>query len=350
MNTLKALYFPGTEIYSGSQFPASLLFSQIHLLQPVESIKTADNAADIFKTSGLCQAHTPAPLGESRDRFLKLIDDIKDRKDNYAAQLSSLTVAALSAEKASIDDTQRGIVASLLGHNHVVEAPEEKKDVLLWQARLVLKIAEFLDREEEEVAMQMALIDDDEENLFKTLQGEDDSDIEESLFDELQQLQRKLPQPPTSAIRNRLNAWSKLYLTSCEDEPNIWLTHLAESADILLEEYENIAKVPASIIADFELPANIGWSRDYAATQILKFHEEHNVLLADISNSLYAKSSEHLSTLASNWSSALETAFPEQETGRTLLSMYDLEDKCCADLLGKTSRSGTILAVVRNKS
>ncbi len=348
MNTLKALYFPGTEIYSGSQFPAFLLFKEIHVLQPVESIETADNSADIFKTSGLCQAHTPSPLGESRDRFLRLIRDIRERKDDYAAQLSSLTVAALSANKPSIDDTQQGIVTSLLGHHNVASEPEAEDDVLLWQARLVLKIAELLDSEEEEVAMQMACVDDEEENLFKTLQGEADED-DESLFAELQQLQEKLSRPTSSTIKNRLSAWSKLYFTSSGCESDIWLTHMVEAADILLEKYENIAQSPAPVIATFELPANIGWSREEAVSDIQRFQEGNNELLTNIAEAIATPSPEKLSSFSEAWSSALETYFPEKDTGRTTLLLYHFTERRCGQLLEKDSGSGAILAVVRIK-
>ena len=172
MNTLDTLYFPGTVLLSGSQYPLFLLFPQVHILQPVEAGEhdgaTAEQP-DIFIKNGFCQAHTPCPLGDSRERFLHLIDDIRDRKDDYAAQLSSLTMAAMSVPRQQGDDTTQGIISSLLGTKAAEDeqAKQETIELALWQARLVLKIAEILDREEEEIAEQLSLLDDREISPFQ---------------------------------------------------------------------------------------------------------------------------------------------------------------------------------------
>lgn len=346
MKTLEALYFPGTEIYSGSQFPVFLLFHTLHLLQPVEPLENADNTADIFKTAGLCQAHTPCPLGENRDRFLHLIRDLRERKDDYAAQLSSLTVASLSAPRPSIDDTEQGIVSSLLGRHGVAGQPRNDSEEQLWQARLVLKIGEILDREEEEVAMHMALLDDEEENVFKALQGETE-DEEESLFTELRQLKEKLSRPSAATIKNRLAAWSRLYLADQAIAPGIWLTHMVEAADILHERYENRIATSAPVLAEFELPANIGWAGQEALDKIRMFREHNSELLTAVEKALSALSTEQLKPLAERWQAAIDSAFPREATGRSPLTFYHFGRQPCAGLFGKNDNSGKILAVVR---
>lgn len=347
MNALEGLYFPGTDIYSGSQFPVFLLLAKTHLLQPVEAVESADNAADIFKTAGVCQAHSPSPLGDNRDRFLRLIRDIRERKDDYAAQLSALTVAALSEKKASVDDTQNGIIASLLGTHGVAAEPEADSDVQLWQARLVLKIAEILDQEEEEVAMQMALLDDEEEDLFKTLQGEL-AEEGETLFEELQQLREKTSRPTASAVKNRLSAWSRLYLAGEMVPFRFWFTHLEEAADILLERYEERVGLAPRILASFELPANIGWSRAEALSLIQSFRETNRELLEKITTALSDLDKASLEDLSRQWSDALNTGFSGEQHGRSSLVIYSLADTPCEQLIrGNGKESGTILGVVR---
>jgi len=347
MSTLEALYFPGTEIYSGSQFPIFLLLNKVHLLQPVEEEHTTGDTADIFTTGGLCQAHTPVPLGENRDRFLRLIRDIRERKDDYAAQLSALTVASLSQKKSSIDDSQHGIIASLLGSQGVQAEPEQDDDVELWQARLVLKIAELLDREEEEVAMQMALLDDEEEGLFKTLQGELD-DEEESLFDELKQLRQNISQPTSSTITNRLSAWSKLYRAEAVAPQAIWLTHLEEAGDLLLERYQETTKLAPVLLAKFELPANIGWARDEVAAEVARFHDQHAELIEKISTTLGHRDGAGLKELSAEWSQVLEKHFPADRHGRTTLQFHTIADRTCDALVGAAGLdSGALLAIVR---
>lgn len=345
MNTLEALYFPTTEIFSGSQFPLFLLFPKVHILQPIEPVETGDDTADIFKSSGLCQAHTPCPLGENRDRFLHLIRDIRNRKDDYAAQLSNLTVAALSEKKSSIDDTSGGIVSSLLGTSFVQPEEETDLDVALWQARLLLKIAEQLDRDEEEVAMQMALLDDEEDGLFKTLQGEMDEE-EETLFGELLQLKSRMARPPAGSIINRLKAWSKIY--SCASiEPQVWLTQMEEAADSLLEKYEEKMKLPAQPFLQLEIPANIGWGSEDAVRKISEFTTQNSDLLNSLRSLILSGGGEEGSAPA-DWSEVLQQAFPKEDNGRSTVIFYNLAGISCGKLLGKeTAVQQNILAAVR---
>jgi len=349
MNSLEALYFPGTAIYSARQFPVFLLLEKAHLLRPVELPVKADNSPDIFITSGLCQEYTPCPLGDSKDRFLRLVRDIRERKDDYAAQLSALTIASLSAKRASIDDTAQGIISTLLGSHGVAVPAENEDDSQLWQARLVLKIAEILDQEEEEVAVQMAMLEDQEQDLLKELQGEIDDEEEESLLNELRQVQNKLPQPTTATVRNRLNGWSRLYRASAQPECDLWLTHLEEAADIVLEKYENTAQTPATVIAELELPAHIGWSREEAADTILAFKASSANLRKELEGALRTLNSNTLHDLSLQWSQTVETAFPSQQHGRTCLVVYHLSSASCGNVVGKKNGSGALLGVVRQE-
>ncbi len=102
MNSLETLYFPDTAIISTRQAPLALLFSKINLIQPVEDDNPAEeNPMDSFMNSPLCRQLPLHPLGEDKERFLFLINDIKNRKDDYAAQLSNVTLASLSEKKSS---------------------------------------------------------------------------------------------------------------------------------------------------------------------------------------------------------------------------------------------------------
>lgn len=348
MSTLEALYFPGTQIYSGSQFPAFLLFSKIHLLQPVESDETTDNSADIFTTVDRCQAHTPCPLGESKDRFLHLIRDIRERKDDYAAQLSSLTVAAMSEKKSSVDDTTQGIITSLLGGHGVPAVDEGENDVQLWQARLLLKIAEILETEEEEVAMQMALLDDEEDGLFKELQGELNQE-EETLIAELRQLNEKISRPSISTIRKKLSAWNSLYKSGESPIQKLWLTSTVEAADILLEKYAEQSDKSAEVIAEIQLPANLGWNRSDALKAIELFQQKYKEILDQLRTAISNEDTDSLPALTKEWNEALAAIFAEDANGRTLLTIYKLADSSCIQILNEEncSPAGTLLSVIR---
>ncbi|MFN2353747.1 MAG: hypothetical protein ABR512_04380, partial [Desulfopila sp.] len=122
MKTLETLYFPDTAILSPRQEPLFLLFPNINIIQPVDKAPaSAARDMDIFMESHFCHDHikfhttfhTPHPLGEDRQRFLYLINDIQNRKDDYAAQLSHITLASMSEEKSKDDETEQQIVSSL---------------------------------------------------------------------------------------------------------------------------------------------------------------------------------------------------------------------------------------------
>lgn len=348
MNTLEALYFPGTEIYSASQFPVFLLFGRLHLIKPVEESEQRDDTGDIFTTAGLCQAHTPCPLGDQRERFEHLVRDIRERKDDYATQLSNLTVASFSAKKKSVDDSSRSIVSSLLGTPETKEDEEDIRNTELWQSRLILKIGEQLDREEEEVAVRMALLDDDEQGLFKTLQGELDEE-EETLFGELLNLKSRLNKPSATSVTTRLRAWSRIYREHTAPLPKICLTHMEDAADPLLEEYEEKMHLPPSEILHLLLPGNIGWDTKTALSRIRDFQEKEGGLLDAIASFITGKDPQReRESLENEWSEALDRHFPIAETGRLNLHFHTMSTISWAEMLGgHANGTSDILAVVR---
>ena len=163
MNSLNSLYFPGTTLSSMGQYPLFLLFPTIHLLQVAEHNihGNGGQATDSFMKAGLCQTHTPSPLGNDLERFTRLVSDIKNRKDDYASQLTTLTLSAMSNSSRKSGDSQQEIISSLLSNSQSFPDKEkEQKNLNLWQARLVLAIGEIVDHEEEDIARQLAIIKD----------------------------------------------------------------------------------------------------------------------------------------------------------------------------------------------
>ncbi|MFV0437953.1 MAG: hypothetical protein ACK5PS_11270 [Desulfopila sp.] len=344
MNTLKALYFPGTIIHSASQLPLFLLFGEIHLLRPVEPVA---DSADIFLLSGLCQEHTPSPLGEGREHFLQLIKEIGERQDDYAAQLSALAIASLASRQPSVDDSARAIVNTLVGTRgrpHGPQAATTREDELLSHARLVLKLAEILDRQEEEIAGQMAVLDNRQEQLFKELQG--DEDEEETLENELRQTRPHSFRPGAGAIKNRLRAWQRLYATAQDLDLPLWLTDQVEAADILRERYEITVKKSPALFTRLELPARFSWPTTDAIARIGAFRQAMRPLLTALATAINTGQNERLAQLAPAWRQELDTRYPRQEFGRTSLAIYRFDARTCASLLDTTADSGRMLALV----
>jgi len=355
MNLQDTLYFPGTAIASGSQYPLYLLCSTIHLLQPVEPEEGADagaGSADLFINHGFCQVHTPRPLGPDRKRFLRLIDDIRERKDDYAAQLSSLTMAAMTAPRQQDDDSPQAILSSLLGkpdRKPDREKEDPKQD--LWQARLVLKIGEILDREEEEIARDLLALDEDEHSLFTRLHGEDlvAADEDDNPLADLIDIKAWVRQPATGTIRNRFRAWEQLFLSGDLPTWRIWATHWPDAADIVLEAHER-RRGKATAAGVLSLPATVGLTLDEAFAAVAAFREEHATLAGELLATLPAPLP---AALVERWQAALEQHFPAGQFGRTAVAIHHLPGPGIAALLGKpepNDNQGTLLLVIADLS
>ena len=356
MNLLDTLYFPGTAFASGSQYPLYLLCPTIHLLQPVEPGEGADagaGSADLFINHGFCQVHTPCPLGPDRKRFLRLIDDIRERKDDYAAQLSSLTMAAMTAPRQQDDDSPQAILSSLLGRPDR-KSDREKEDPQqdLWQARLVLKIGEILDREEEEIARDLLALDEDEHSLYTRLHGEDlaAADEDDNPLADLIDIKARVRQPATGTIRNRFRAWKQLFLSGDLPTWRIWATHWPDAADIVLEAAERRRGQAATAAGVLSLPATVGLTQDEAFAAVAAFREEYGPLAGELLATLPAPLP---AALVKRWQEALDQHFPAGQFGRTAVAIHHLAGLDISALLGKPGQEedqGTLLLVIADLS
>lgn len=351
MNSLNTLFFPGTDIFSIRQYPVYLLFQNIHLIRPVEDLPDASGAEcqDSFINSGFCQVHTPCPLGRNRARFLQLVQDIQNRKDDYAAQLNSLLLAAKSRGPAEDSDSERAIINSLLApaaiHDDSIAIEKEEK---LWQARLVLSIGEILDLEEEEIARDLAIVEDDQAGLFKALHGDEDGSEDDSPFAELSQLERKLGAANAGNIKKRFQSWKTLFLEGDAEQYEVFLTTSQDGGDFLLELFEKTSSQPPHLATTLELPGLIGWNNTEAHKTATAFCHDNVELLSTI-QSVFTKLLQQdipgnsllpplfpQDTLL-RWQHKLESTFPSQQFGRVAVNCYLLPGISCSALLGKES-------------
>ncbi len=354
MDTLETLYFPDTVTATDGQSTLFLFFDKVHFLRPVET-NEADAAADdptagltdTFMDGGFCQGHTPVPLGADRDRFLRLVHDIEQRKDDYAAQLSALTIASMSAPKKGTDETGFAIVSSLLGGLDSDEAKETAElQAALWQARLVLAIGEILDREEEEIADALSILDKSEENLFDRLLGKDEEE-EDAPFTDLAHLREKIDLPRPGMIRNRFKAWLSLYRAGNLPNWRLWTTTRPEAADILLEMYEEKTGKAALPFWQIELPAATGIERQDHLNKITAFKEDAGPLTARIAGEFNRiirldppADSEPEAVLpegaawGEQWASLLERHFPAELYGRSPFRFHMLRSLSLPELAG----------------
>lgn len=354
MNSLNSLYFPGTALYSFRQYPLFLLFSKIHLLGVAEhNIHGREvQATDTFIKAGFCQRHTASPLGDDFERFRHLINDIYNRKDDYASQLSALTIAAMSNPSES-GDSQQEIVSSLLKSNLAFPDKRKKQKYLdLWQARLVLAIAEILDREEEDIAQQLAVLKDEEADLFRELQGKDVDPEEENPLKELSLLRKNMNPPIPGNMQKRFSSWKQLYRQGDIPPYDLLLTTNRDAADQILESFDRENEVSIIPPIQLSLPATVSASEDDAMQHIHSYRENNMEMIEEITEELlYLKTCDNLvahnsqesflSSFCEPWETSIESHFPAKEFGRIPVSFYCFAGIPCPTLLG-TDRQNSI--------
>lgn len=344
MNTLDTLYFPGTDIHSVRQYPLFLMFQKVHLITPVEGdpVEGGKESPDSFIKSGFCQVHTPCPLGPDRNRFLRLVEDIRNRRDDYAAQLSSLTLAGMTSPSNPAEDSEAAIVKSIFGQAEMPEEDKARKQAdQLWQARLVLAIGELLDHEEEEIAMHLAMLEEEEKGLFQELQGEDEPD-EDNPFAELTLIKSKLHGSHAGNLKKRFQAWRTISAAANLADFPVLLTASPDSGDLLLGLYDKATGREAQQIAELPLPAFVGWNSVEAGQLARNFAERHREVLQRLEGTLsslaagnMAKAEDMLEELSGLWRRILDVDFPGEKFGRIPVRIHLLPEFSCSALLGR---------------
>ncbi len=345
MQSLNSLYFPQTALPRHLRHCLLLLPDTLHLLQPVEADDTETDKpsdSDLFMERGICQVHTPSPLGENRDRFLCLIQEIRTRKDYYAEQLSSLTLAHLSKEQDSGDHSSQAIMTNLLDSQGLScrEAEKDDQGEELWQARLVLALAEILDREEAELAEKLSDIDSDELALFQDLKGETEGETGdgEDPFAELLRIKAKMGQPRPGSIKRRFQAWKTLYASGTLPENYwLWTTCQEEAAELLINSYEARSGRISVPLLLLDLPGQMYLREEDAMERIQAFQKEAASLRESIRAQLAAIVKQgHLDLvdpvallpdagiLARDWNEIVDYHFPEERFGRRKLDLQFL--------------------------
>lgn len=304
-------------------------------------------ATDSFIKAGFCQRHTPSPLGDDLERFSRLINDISTRKDDYASQLSALTLAAMSdPSQREGGDSKQEIISSLLNNGDFFPDRQEKQDKSdLWQARLVLAIAEILDSEEEDIAHQLAVLKDEEADLFRELQGEDVSVDEENLFEELSLLRKNVHAPLTGNMQKRFTSWQQLYSQGGIPSYDLLLTTGRDAADRIFESLDRENEVSAIPSAQTSLPSFVSIAEDDAVQRIQSYREDNRGMIEEITEKLlYLKSCDiqaaHdspesiLSSFCEPWQTSIDSYFPAKKFGRIPVSFYFFAGIPSSTLLG----------------
>lgn len=321
---LPAVIFPDTVMAEGMLVPLVPVFAPLVYLQPVENDPALDQmqsglCAELLR-AGLCQTQAPAPLGEDRERFLRLVSDIRNRRDGYAAQLGHQTLAGISTASSKRSETKSSIVGSLLAGHGIREEGDDRRRLLLWQARLMLKLAEMHGADQEELRRQMQRIRQKEEGLFTGMREEGENPF--ALSGEL----AALVADPV-ALRQQRRAWSRLLVLGDTPDftPRIILSGDRDGVDLLAEAYEKGTGMLPQRLGQLALPASSPEPEKYVE-QVRRFREEGSALLARVQEWLGSQIGPDAAACFSPaeeeaWTTLLARFFPAAQCGRALLTL-----------------------------
>ncbi|RWX49769.1 hypothetical protein VU01_14531, partial [Candidatus Electrothrix marina] len=316
------------------------LFEQVVFLRPVEDdppkidIPFSPEIAD-QQGSGECINYScPAPLAEDRDRFLALLRDIRSRPEDYAGHLGNLSaglgnMVRPNEQEHAIMDTllrQTGIRTGSGEHTPQAEKGQEKNasSVRLWQARLLLKLGESVDRNQAEIRRNLDRMTRQQEDLLKDLR-----EGREGKFSELIPLFSTDNEIPLQQQRLRLKAWTRLFaLSQGQFETTAFISSSPDTVEALLKHYRQEHTKTAKQLLSLPLPAFFD-EDDEALLRRDRFQKEAAELLAAIralstpNTSAYSVFSVKSETA---WTDLLERHYPAAEHGRCTLTLYLLPE------------------------
>ena len=330
MKRKSVVVFPDTIPAAQVLIPLVLVFGQVVYCQPVEN----DDSEDITNTlcgemveQSLCDLHAPAPLLENRARFLHLVRDLHQRRDDYAAQLTHVSLASIPTGSRPGAESRTSILSNLLSGHGIDSSRDEKRENLLWQARLLLKLGEQHDADQQKIAEDLDNIHKSEQNLFARVSSQSGSPF--SLTGKLTSLVSD-----TSGMQKlRLKAWARLFAfgSNSLEGSRFFVSTNPDAVDRLGEEYERISGILPSMLTTVLLPARYPDEKRYLE-QLYQFLQDEATIvvtmLALLDNPSTA-SEKHLKMFSEEggeWSNLLDRYFPEQACGRCQLVLYDFSN------------------------
>ncbi len=286
-------------------FPLVQFFAEAVYTLPVEnSLPVPEELPPLaggLLAQGLLSLHYPAPLGAERERFLSLLEELRQRPIDYAA-------LALSGRREM--ESKNNIISAVRRQQAGQNGPEDAdgRAAALWQARLVLKLAELAERQEEEIRQSLRRIARREQEIFRTLRD----------MDSLSSQGPAEAAPPDSRrTRLRLKAWRTLNSLGSPSPARAFVAADQDAFELLVEECGEARAVVA-----VPLPAVLA-GEDFAAKRVTFRHAA-----ADLLTNLPASFDQDA------WNLLLEQHYPAQRHGRRRLLLHFLPN---AALFGGTA-------------
>jgi hypothetical protein len=320
---------------------AEILFPLVQVFAPVVHLRAVENdEPDNEHLSPMCREMikrrlvefaVPAPLGNDRDRFLHLVQDLQTRPDDYAGQLGHLSLAGLGSRKTESKTT---IIGSLLRQSGI-HRQDEQRELILWQARLVLKLGEFFDQQQQELQNNLDQITALEQGLLEELREE-----KEQPFSLTRAITGSSGQTD-SQQRLRLKAWSRLYaLGETSPAGGVFISANQDAVELLLDRYEADKKLTPSPLLTLTLPG--GRENDRFVDNMSSFQQEAGELIALVNKVLSGGTpvdgqvQKSLDGMDSPWGELVKRHYPAAENSRCSLTLHRLSGINSGDLFLET--------------
>lgn len=247
--------------------PLLVFLDQLVYYQPTEQPHPRISS---LTANDVAEGISPLPLGADLGRFTRLTDEMRQHGREYCqSYLENLPQpTAPDRDEAS---TER-LAATLAGRrptdaSGITQSDQEKERI--WQARLLLVLAEKLIEEEDDLSRQMQAIDQQKKNLLASLQGEfddaEESDEDLNEFLTAGQLQRRHADSRLFPILNK--AWATFHLRDSACSAGILLAHSPDAAQFLLDGYEKYFKTAPTELCSLHLPLT-PWVEDEEYAEI----------------------------------------------------------------------------------
>ena len=262
---ISALIFPETDPSLPGMAKLLLFFDALSYYRPTEAGESSGKGGNFLP--GLVMGYAPAPLGDDLARFSRLLREMETSgPDEFSRLFSTAKTTGAAGQVRDQDEVSAGTVYTAL-HKDAGEKAAIRHKERLWQARLILKLAEMLNSREAEVRQGLAQVSRVEQKLFATLAGpgQDDADIPAVLDALHTHFQPKADITPAAAtspgtsglfIPQRVKAWSELYLADSSDPlPLILAAANPESGGLLLDGYENTWRRKPKKLFTLAIPA-----------------------------------------------------------------------------------------------
>ncbi|KPJ97672.1 MAG: hypothetical protein AMJ60_10585, partial [Desulfobacterales bacterium SG8_35] len=139
-----ALIFPDTEPSIPVLAKLLIYFTSLSYYLPTETDGPKDRHSAFLEN--LCTKYAPAPLGHDLSRFNRLLREMETGSPHEFSRLfSAARPPGTAGQAGDQDETSAGRVFSALHKDAGTKASVRYKE-RLWQARLILKLAEMHDR------------------------------------------------------------------------------------------------------------------------------------------------------------------------------------------------------------